>query len=943
MLVVSIFGVWRHAAAEAPLEPAACSILQVPLDGAATVDEIARAKDSVEDCLGVARAGGHRSLEARALVVLAELQGLEGLWEESLAAAESAVARAQRAGDRATEARSHQAVGDALFQLSLYEEALLAFERELAGYVELGDRQAEAYALKNLGITHALLGRRDLALIRLEEAMERVPEWRDEALAVSILGNLGTIYYRLGAPRAAQRAYLHALDLARARGRQDEVSDVLGRLAYHQLWVGRPVEARELFVEALAAARRTTRLDVELWLLEGAASAFAATGDESAAQQLLERLLASHRPRNDVVSTCAALLSLGGFLEDRRPHEAMAAYRQAETLAERAGPTCRWQSLAGRGRMESRQGRRDDAIATYLQAIAAFELRWRGAVSDTERRSLLTGADATFRDLAALLVERGEDHRDPTDLDLAFVVVERSRGALLTRAIAEADWASPPDLPAEQRRAIRRLEDEIRALRRRREAPAQADAGGAQLEELLTRREAELDEHLRNVRRATAVGAPPHPRTVEETRRLLPPGVALVSYLVEEERTLAFLATAAGVKVEHLATRRTILADRVAAFLDLLQRPAHPGWIMVGSRLYRDLVEPWARLLDPGIETVIIVPDRELKSLPFEALVEDREGSRMLVDRFAVAYAPSATALAELSRKAPATGADVLVFADPHAPSSGEAATRRLHALYLEDGHDLAPIPFGRKEGRRVAAWAGASGHLLVGGEASEVRAKSLPLERFRIVHFATHGLLSPNDPRRSALLMSPDPDSREDGFLQAREIEQLRLAADLVVLSACRTARDPEMAGEAMQSLAEAFFHAGARSVVGTLWDVEDAASMRLMASFHRHLAAGRGKAEALRQAKLDAADRGAPPQAWAGFVLLGEPTGRVPLAGYSPARRAALGSVVVVGLALLVGGAWALRAWRARPHPLLSHKLSREHQARLMFRRFGRWELLL
>jgi CHAT domain-containing protein len=173
------------------------------------------------------------------------------------------------------------------------------------------------------------------------------------------------------------------------------------------------------------------------------------------------------------------------------------------------------------------------------------------------------------------------------------------------------------------------------------------------------------------------------------------------------------------------------------------------------------------------------------------------------------------------------------------------------------------------------------------------------------VLHFATHGLLSARDPRRSALLLSPDLQAQEDGFLQAREVELLRLDAELVVLSACRTSTRAGRVGSGpgVETLAEAFFLAGARSVVGTLWAVEDRASMRLMTSFYRHLADGKSKAEALRSAKLEALTRGDPPFRWAGFVLLGEPFGRVAVG--RPWDRRALSTLRWILVTLLLAGA--------------------------------------
>jgi CHAT domain-containing protein len=231
-----------------------------------------------------------------------------------------------------------------------------------------------------------------------------------------------------------------------------------------------------------------------------------------------------------------------------------------------------------------------------------------------------------------------------------------------------------------------------------------------------------------------------------------------------------------------------------------------------------------------------------------------------------------------------------------------------LRALYEEDGHDLARLPFGGSEARHIEKMAGGGTRLLAGREASEERLKSMDLGSFAVLHFATHGLLSQRDPRRSALLLAADSAGLEDGFLQAREVEQLRLEANLVVLAACRTARGETLAGAGVESLATAFFRAGARSVVGTLWDVGDRPAMRLMTSFYRYLAAGHSKIDALRRAKLDALTTASPDSDWAGFVLLGEPFGRVRLAappGRGPGLVAALLGVAAA-LALLV-------RWRA------------------------------
>jgi CHAT domain-containing protein len=163
---------------------------------------------------------------------------------------------------------------------------------------------------------------------------------------------------------------------------------------------------------------------------------------------------------------------------------------------------------------------------------------------------------------------------------------------------------------------------------------------------------------------------------------------------------------------------------------------------------------------------------------------------------------------------------------------------------------------------------------LLLDANATESKFKSQPPGNFKILHFAVHGVSSPQFPERAALILGRDPNSTDDGLLQFREITRLSLSADLVTLSACDTATGKLEGEEGIDGLAEAFLLAGARSVVGALWNVDDSATDTLMKSFYTHLANGEDKASALRHAKLDylegLGDR--PPAYWAAFTLLGD-----------------------------------------------------------------------
>ena len=142
---------------------------------------------------------------------------------------------------------------------------------------------------------------------------------------------------------------------------------------------------------------------------------------------------------------------------------------------------------------------------------------------------------------------------------------------------------------------------------------------------------------------------------------------------------------------------------------------------------------------------------------------------------------------------------------------------------------------------------------LLLGSDATESKFKSEPLSNFTIIHFAVHGLSTPQLPDRAALILGRDPKSNEDGLLQAREITQLSLAADLVTLSACDTATGRPEGEEGIDGLVEPFLLAGAKSVLGALWEVDDSAARQFMTIFYTQLARREDEASALRQAKLE------------------------------------------------------------------------------------------
>ena len=217
------------------------------------------------------------------------------------------------------------------------------------------------------------------------------------------------------------------------------------------------------------------------------------------------------------------------------------------------------------------------------------------------------------------------------------------------------------------------------------------------------------------------------------------------------------------------------------------------------------------------------------------------------------------------------------------------------------DHPPLSRLAGSGREAREVARYAPGAAELRLRDQASEQWIKHAPLDGFRIIHLATHALVDEISIARTALALAPG--QGQDGFLSPADLASLKLDADLVVLSGCRTAGGVAIAGEGMEGLTAPLFAAGARSIVATQWRIGDESSVRLVEDFYGGLAEGLPVADALRRAKLAAIGRGRAPGEWAGFTVIGDPLARVKLARPRP-KPAPSGLVVAGAIVLLLAG---------------------------------------
>jgi CHAT domain-containing protein len=292
--------------------------------------------------------------------------------------------------------------------------------------------------------------------------------------------------------------------------------------------------------------------------------------------------------------------------------------------------------------------------------------------------------------------------------------------------------------------------------------------------------------------------------------------------------------------------------------------------------LYDQLLGP-ARTQLHNRANLVIVPDRELWALPFQALLTDSD--HYLIERAAISYAPSLTALREMRQAKRGLHAvaqrSLLAMGNPTLPAGAVAQQAQYH------GENLASLPDAEREVASLGEIYGRDSNVLTADRATETTWKNQAGD-YRILHLATHGLANPTQPLYSHLLLAAGGDG-EDGLLEAWEIMQLRLHAEMVVLSACETAGGRLSGGEGMIGLSWAFFVAGVPTTVVSQWNVDSARSAELMIEFHRqfkrHYAMStnrraNAKALALQAATLKLLRREDTrhPFYWAGFVMVGD-----------------------------------------------------------------------
>jgi CHAT domain-containing protein/Tfp pilus assembly protein PilF len=783
-------------------------------------------------------------------------------------------------------------IGLYYLKVNLYSLALENFEVALKAAQKLGDKFDEADCLMALGNTYGEIGQYDKALDYLNPALEIHKSQKNRERITKDLLNMGVMFRRRGYIsgnrqdlQKALQHYQEALVLSRTLGIQSDELMILNNIGSVYFDLSDYSKAMHYFKEGLDKANKTSYVETRGLILNNIGIVQAAMGNYE---------------------------------------ESTEYYQQAIDLAlEIHGGQILWEAYLEMANAYKKQGKFNLALENYKHSIAVIE-DIRSKLSLEELKASFLGTSKRlepYQQLIDLCVRMDQAQPDQGFILQAFNYLEmaKARAFLDSLEVADIDFSQNVDFK------LRNREKEISGdLSRLYSALAVQELPETRRREIIDKirgLETDYESLKRDIRLKSPVYADlryPEIISLADTQRtLLDSKTAIWAYSVGKDRSYVFVITRKSVQVGVLPPRGE-LQDKITEYLRAISDKENKDFHS-GRELGR-LLMPVS--LEPGITSIIIVPDDWLNFMPFEALPGGPGGPAWLVQKYRISYIPSISSYRELRLREKTrpgrVNMDLLAVGNPLPGPQGA------HKLSLESlsggGGDSEPeqtdsLKFSGREIRAISSlFKAAKVRTETGAKATEQELKSLPLNDFRILHFATHATIDDKNPARSYLLLSPSP-AQEDGFLQTREIFNLKISADLVTLSACQTGLGQLVRGEGLEGLSRAFFYAGASAVLMSLWSIDDQASSQLMERFYTHLRAADSLTQALQETKIEMIRSGAlsHPFYWAGFILSGKADARV---FHRLNARTAVGAA-----ALLMLGGLAILAWlrlKRRPRSL-------------------------
>ena len=710
-------------------------------------------------------------------------------------------------------------LGSVYENLGQYPKALGFYRQSLAAFQRIGARRGAGMTLTLMGLIYTKQSQYAQAINTHQQALQMVQQSSYRAGEGAILSNIGDVYHQLGQSTKALEFYERSLKIARQIGNLAGESATLNNMGNAYMNLGQQNKALEVFEQALKILQQSGDLAGKSRTLSNIGGIYYELGQHANAMKYFQSALRIAQQIGNPESELAALNNIGQIhIQLRQYSQAQEFYQQALKIAQQTGNrldeslilTGLGQALAGSGKISA-------AEKTLYDAIEIVE-SLRGGLKDRDKVFLANRLVNPYLWLQLTLIAQNKT-------TTALEVSERGRTRAFVELLATrlAGDSTPPQ-------TIQRLSQPLSL---------------PQIRQVARQQNATLVEY-------SVVGG------------------ELYIWLVRPTGQVEFRTT----RYKFSATK---LQELVSSTHDVLRRgvrrsgttptstsqPTNVRLDQFGAyqlrTLHQLLIEPIADLLpkDPS-DRVIFIPQNELLLVPFPALLNEK--GTYLIEQHTLLTAPSIQVLSftnqnqqQLNRTSNRTA---LVVGNPTLPK-------------LLEGR-LLPLPAAEQEARTVAQLLKTTPMIGAAANKSAVL-KQMPQARF--IHLATHGLLTTNSGNApGAIVLAPNsPNQVNDGLLTPTEILNMKLKAELVVLSACDTAQG-DVTSDGIVGLSRSLIAAGVPSVIVSLWAVPDAPTAELMQTFYRNLQKQPDKAQALRQAMLTTMKTHPQPRNWAAFTLIGE-----------------------------------------------------------------------
>ncbi|HEU5137209.1 MAG TPA: CHAT domain-containing protein [Steroidobacteraceae bacterium] len=786
-----------------------------------------------------------------------------------------------------------------------YERAAPVYRAIRARSRSRGDKLFEVRATRNLAAIAARQGKVAQSVAMLEEVLPLIERERNPHLYAMLISNLGSGLIALGEFDRALMLHSEALELFSARGDESQTARELAALAAIQFRSGNVERALETIESALPLYERGNDRSDFISALHLAGNAAAELGQHGTALDYLRRA-----EREDVNGTAIDRTRVLIAGEMRAMGELRGADRLlAQVLLSRNEPT-RADALAERARLRELQRRDVEALADLREAdsiyarlkldfnridtsaalamallaagdvpaariaadnAVAIETRIRVSSANPELRARFLSASYAPYEARIEADLAGAAPQDSAAAWSAFRIAETIRARSLADRLAHVrgDNGEPRDEAADKlREQLTALQVELEHRMRKDKVD---DAGIFQTRRLIDEVSARLETRVLRQRGAQPVSRLSIAESLDDVQAALPADTAVLAYFVGDRRSHGWLLTRTELRHAVLPGRRK-LGELVDAFVRRQRDGARTPEIQAFAPLLGNL------LSGVTARRLLVLPDGPLNGLPFAALPLPNGHTReLLIDRFVVSAAPSLALAMHPVVREPAALTRVAVISDPvYTPDDRRLTMATSDAMNYRGSEGvserLARLPYSAIEARAVIrAFNGTNVIDLAGFNATARLVSELPSQDLGVLHFATHAVARRDAPEQSALFLS---EFAADGSPLARDrltmedIARSGLRADVVVLSGCATGDGRELRGEGVLGLAYGFLANGSRTVVASLWPVEDALTARFMEEFYAAYRTSGRASDALRIAQLRA--RGTVGSSvWSSFVV--------------------------------------------------------------------------